>query len=45
MPPWPAEVRTRLRGELATESFRQQEGRDPKGDLELASALARWSYA
>src|SRR5215218_6020350 len=39
----PAEVRARLRGELATEWFRQQEGRDPKGDLELASALARWS--
>ena len=32
-----------LRGELAAEWFRQQEGRDPKGDLELASALARWS--
>ena len=39
----PAEVRARLRGELAAEWFRQQEGRDPKGDLELASALARWS--
>src|SRR5829696_5894693 len=39
----PAEVRARLRGELATEWFRQQEGRDPKGDLELASALTRWS--
>ena len=39
----PAEVRARLRGELAAEWFRQQEGRNPKGDLELASALARWS--
>ena len=39
----PAEVRARLRGELAAEWFRQREGRDPKGDLELASALARWS--
>ena len=39
----PAEVRAGLRGELAAEWFRQQEGRDPKGDLELASALARWS--
>jgi conjugative relaxase-like TrwC/TraI family protein len=39
----PAEVRARLRGELAAEWFRLQEGRDPKGDLELASALARWS--
>jgi conjugative relaxase-like TrwC/TraI family protein len=39
----PAEVRARLRGELAAEWFRQHEGRDPKGDLELASALARWS--
>ena len=39
----PAEVRARLRGELAAEWFRQQERRDPKGDLELASALARWS--
>jgi conjugative relaxase-like TrwC/TraI family protein len=39
----PAEVRARLRGELAAEWFRNQEGRDPKGDLELASALARWS--
>jgi conjugative relaxase-like TrwC/TraI family protein len=38
-----AQVRARLRGELATEWFRQQEGREPKGDLELASALARWS--
>src|SRR5215218_5545217 len=38
-----AEVRARLRGELAAEWFRQQEGRDPKGDLELPSALARWS--
>ena len=39
----PVEIRARLRGELAAEWFRQQEGRDPKGDLELASALARWS--
>src|SRR5215211_5192682 len=39
----PAEVRARLRGELAAEWFRQQEGRGPEGDLELASALARWS--
>ena len=39
----PPGVRARLRGELAAEWFRQQEGRDPKGDLELASALARWS--
>jgi conjugative relaxase-like TrwC/TraI family protein len=39
----PAEVRARLRGEVAAKWFRQQEGRDPKGDLELASALARWS--
>jgi hypothetical protein len=31
------------RGELSAEWFRQQEGRDPKGDLELASALAWWS--
>ncbi len=39
----PTEVRARLRGELGAEWFRQQEGRDPKGDLELASALARYS--
>jgi conjugative relaxase-like TrwC/TraI family protein len=39
----PPEVRARLRGELAADWFFQQEGRDPKGDLELASALARWS--
>jgi hypothetical protein len=39
----PAEVRAGLRGQLAAEWFRQQEGRDPKGDLELASALTRWS--
>jgi hypothetical protein len=39
----PADVRARLRGELAAEWFRQQEGLDPKGDLELASALTRWS--
>jgi conjugative relaxase-like TrwC/TraI family protein len=39
----PVEVRARLRGELAAEWFRQREGRDPKGDLELGSALARWS--
>jgi hypothetical protein len=41
-PALPAEVRARLRGELAAEGFRQQKGLDPKGDLELASALARW---
>jgi conjugative relaxase-like TrwC/TraI family protein len=28
---------------LAAEWFRQQERRGPKGDLELAAALARWS--
>src|SRR4029450_2201656 len=39
----PVEVRARLRGELAAEWFRPREGRDPKGALELGSALARWS--
>jgi hypothetical protein len=36
----PAQTRAGLRGQLAAEWFRQEEGRDPNGDLELASALA-----
>ena len=39
----PAEVRARIRTDLALEWFREAEGRDPKGDLELTSAVARWS--
>ena len=39
----PAEVRARIRTDLALEWFRDAEGREPKGDLELTSAVARWS--
>ena len=39
----PAEVRARIRTDLALEWFREAEGREPKGDLELTSAVARWS--
>ena len=39
----PAGVRARIRTDLALEWFREAEGRDPKGDLELTSAVARWS--
>jgi TrwC relaxase len=43
----PAEVRARIRTDLALEWFRNAEGREPKGDVELTSAVtsavARWS--
>ena len=39
----PAEVRAPIRTDLALEWFRQTEGREPKGDLELTSAVTRWS--
>ena len=39
----PGEVRARIRTDLAREWFREVEGRDPKGDLELTSAVTRWS--
>ena len=39
----PAEVRARIRTDLALEWFREAEGREPKGDVELTSAVARWS--
>jgi len=39
----PAETRARIRGELAAEWFQQEHGRTPRDQLELVSALARWS--
>src|SRR5215218_8382404 len=39
----PAEVRAQIRTDLAREWFRDAEGREPKGDVELTSAVARWS--
>src|SRR5829696_47595 len=39
----PAETRARIRGELAAEWFRQEHGRAPRDQLELVSALTRWS--
>jgi conjugative relaxase-like TrwC/TraI family protein len=38
-----AETRARIRSELAAEWFQQAEGRAPRDQLELVSALARWS--
>jgi TrwC relaxase len=39
----PAETRARIRGELAVEWFGQEHGRTPRDQVELVSALARWS--
>jgi conjugative relaxase-like TrwC/TraI family protein len=39
----PAETRARIRSELAADWFRQDHGRTPSDQLELVSALARWS--
>src|SRR5215204_1491436 len=39
----PAGTRARIRGELAAEWFQQEHGRTPRDQLELVSALARWS--
>jgi hypothetical protein len=39
----PAMARARIRGELATEWFQQEQGRAPGNALELQSALVRWS--
>ena len=39
----PADVRARIRGELAAEWFQREHGRAPRDQLELVSALARWS--
>src|SRR5829696_8999029 len=38
-----AETRARIRSELAAEWFQQEHGRAPRDQLELVSALARWS--
>jgi hypothetical protein len=40
----PAETRARIRGELAVEWFGQEHGRTPRDQVELVSALARWSW-
>jgi len=38
-----AETRARIRSELAAEWFQQEHGRTPRDQLELVSALIRWS--
>ena len=39
----PADTRARMRTELAAEWFQQEHGRTPRDQLELVSALTRWS--
>jgi conjugative relaxase-like TrwC/TraI family protein len=39
----PAETRARIRSELAAEWFQLEHGRTPRDQLELVSALTRWS--
>ena len=39
----PAKTRARIRSELAADWFQQEHGRTPRDQLELVSALARWS--
>src|SRR5215207_6255255 len=39
----PADIRARIRSGLAAEWFQQEHGRTPRDQLELVSALARWS--